>query len=121
MSNDAHEATALPDEPALTPEALEELDDLLDELRTRGEEIPQWEFCDGFLTALICTRREVPAAEWLPMLLGDGGTLEAAEGQPLPLMEVRSEEHTSELQSPCNLVCRLLLEKKKPKRHIQCM
>src|SRR2546426_5423603 len=28
---------------------------------------------------------------------------------------VRSEEHTSELQSPCNLVCRLLLEKKKKK------
>src|SRR2546426_2559586 len=27
---------------------------------------------------------------------------------------IRSEEHTSELQSPCNLVCRLLLEKKKP-------
>src|SRR5256885_12144087 len=30
----------------------------------------------------------------------------------LPL-SLRSEEHTSELQSPCNLVCRLLLEKKK--------
>src|SRR3989454_11262040 len=29
--------------------------------------------------------------------------------------EGRSEEHTSELQSPCNLVCRLLLEKKKKK------
>src|SRR2546426_6624909 len=29
----------------------------------------------------------------------------------------RSEEHTSELQSPCNLVCRLLLEKKKGPRH----
>src|SRR5256885_8919978 len=29
--------------------------------------------------------------------------------------EQRSEEHTSELQSPCNLVCRLLLEKKKQK------
>src|SRR5256885_1899931 len=29
---------------------------------------------------------------------------------------VRSEEHTSELQSPCNLVCRLLLEKKKKRR-----
>src|SRR5256885_9173335 len=27
-------------------------------------------------------------------------------------IELRSEEHTSELQSPCNLVCRLLLEKK---------
>src|SRR5205807_5761699 len=30
--------------------------------------------------------------------------------------EPRSEEHTSELQSPCNLVCRLLLEKKKKTR-----
>src|SRR2546426_382171 len=29
------------------------------------------------------------------------------------MAETRSEEHTSELQSPCNLVCRLLLEKKK--------
>src|SRR2546426_11541883 len=29
----------------------------------------------------------------------------------------RSEEHTSELQSPCNLVCRLLLEKKKKKKN----
>src|SRR5256885_7012387 len=29
------------------------------------------------------------------------------------LNDPRSEEHTSELQSPCNLVCRLLLEKKK--------
>src|SRR5256885_9868735 len=31
---------------------------------------------------------------------------------------VRSEEHTSELQSPCNLVCRLLLEKKKTRLSI---
>src|SRR5256885_4336966 len=30
-----------------------------------------------------------------------------------PVVRGRSEEHTSELQSPCNLVCRLLLEKKK--------
>src|SRR6266446_8694312 len=35
-------------------------------------------------------------------------------------MVVRSEEHTSELQSPCNLVCRLLLEKKK-KKHLQIL
>src|SRR5688500_10211178 len=33
-------------------------------------------------------------------------------GDPHYLL-IRSEEHTSELQSPCNLVCRLLLEKKK--------
>src|SRR5256885_8447429 len=31
---------------------------------------------------------------------------------PASLCGIRSEEHTSELQSPCNLVCRLLLEKK---------
>src|SRR5256885_6846435 len=31
--------------------------------------------------------------------------------------EGRSEEHTSELQSPCNLVCRLLLEKKKTHKY----
>src|SRR2546426_10836745 len=40
--------------------------------------------------------------------------------QIIPLTDrtdyLRSEEHTSELQSPCNLVCRLLLEKKKKKR-----
>src|SRR2546426_5899591 len=33
--------------------------------------------------------------------------------EPLAAVRGRSEEHTSELQSPCNLVCRLLLEKKK--------
>src|SRR5256885_11388112 len=32
--------------------------------------------------------------------------------------EVRSEEHTSELQSPCNLVCRLLLENKNSDRDV---
>src|SRR5574341_2212963 len=37
-------------------------------------------------------------------------------GSAIPGSEVRSEEHTSELQSPTNLVCRLLLEKKKKKK-----
>src|SRR2546426_11187446 len=38
-------------------------------------------------------------------------------GNPTALARLnRSEEHTSELQSPCNLVCRLLLEKKKKKK-----
>src|SRR2546426_6307491 len=40
---------------------------------------------------------------------GRGATERAARAESA----VRSEEHTSELQSPCNLVCRLLLEKKK--------
>src|SRR5256885_13186473 len=38
---------------------------------------------------------------------------EYEQGRQGPLARIRSEEHTSELQSPCNLVCRLLLEKKK--------
>src|SRR2546426_6580490 len=41
----------------------------------------------------------------LPMVGWDGDGYRLGYG--------RSEEHTSELQSPCNLVCRLLLEKKK--------
>src|SRR5256886_12055133 len=39
--------------------------------------------------------------------------LAAGPEAPLPRAEVRSEEHTSELQSQPNIVCRLLLEKKK--------
>src|SRR3989454_6097605 len=43
--------------------------------------------------------------------------VDVVSGEPLfsslDKFESRSEEHTSELQSPCNLVCRLLLEKKK--------
>src|SRR2546426_2059802 len=39
------------------------------------------------------------------------------DGRPRRWRTMRSEEHTSELQSPCNLVCRLLLEKKKKKEH----
>src|SRR2546426_9237271 len=41
------------------------------------------------------------------------GVDRAGHGVALVVPDVRSEEHTSELQSPCNLVCRLLLEKKK--------
>src|SRR5690348_17832590 len=39
--------------------------------------------------------------------------IEPGDGRPIGERHVRSEEHTSELQSPVHLVCRLLLEKKK--------
>src|SRR3989454_4679126 len=39
--------------------------------------------------------------------------LDERQAHPRAGADGRSEEHTSELQSPCNLVCRLLLEKKK--------
>src|SRR5688500_19398842 len=42
-----------------------------------------------------------------------------AQGEYEPLRQDRSEEHTSELQSPCNLVCRLLLEKKNRKKIVE--
>lgn len=77
---------------ALSTDMLEELDNMLEDLRTREDEIPQWEFCDGFLAAVVCTRREIPVAEWLPMLLGDGEALEVAEGQPLPKLDVFKDE-----------------------------
>src|SRR3989454_12437742 len=53
---------------------------------------------------LACAGRRVKTVEGM----APAGTLH-------PLQEARSEEHTSELQSPCNLVCRLLLEKKNTK------
>src|SRR5256885_6696514 len=49
--------------------------------------------------------------------LAGGGTRAAGRGTGETVQRfLRSEEHTSELQSPCNLVCRLLLEKKKTKQ-----
>src|SRR2546426_8164898 len=50
----------------------------------------------------LCLRPESPA-----QLLGS-----FARARTNQEVEQRSEEHTSELQSPCNLVCRLLLDKK---------
>src|SRR5688500_19551692 len=44
---------------------------------------------------------------------GRGGSPVTPRRSKRRALHVRSEEHTSELQSPCNLVCRLLLEKKK--------
>src|SRR5438552_12552600 len=52
---------------------------------------------------------------------GNGAGLLGGTAHPLPEAS-RSEEHTSELQSPDHLVCRLLLEKKNKKEntHLQC-
>src|SRR5256885_9385038 len=55
--------------------------------------------CKWLLLASGCSRGRAAPPPWL---------LPASVAVPT----IRSEEHTSELQSPCNLVCRLLLEKK---------
>jgi uncharacterized protein len=57
---------------ALQSQVFDEMDAILDELRTRHDETPQWEFCEGFMAALICCRRSIAQAEYLDVLLGLG-------------------------------------------------
>ena len=64
--------TDMPDAPELLgPDDFDAIDTILDDLRTRDDEIPQWEFCEGFMVALICTRRAIPPQEYWPLLLSD--------------------------------------------------
>lgn len=85
-------STPAPDPVFLEAEDFDELDAILDELRTRYDETPQWEFCEGFMAAVICSRRPIAAAEYLPVLLAvpaegeapdpEGGSFaDAAQGE----------------------------------------
>src|SRR5256885_4113054 len=66
---------------------------------------------------LLREQRQGSAGEQLDLDAVESGACRFdLRGMPLPLR--RSEEHTSELQSPCNLVCRLLLEKKKNNKYL---
>src|SRR3989454_4992958 len=72
-------------------------------------------------TTLFRSRRTPGVEAAAPFVLTQAGISaghDYAEGVVVLGVEAdtRSEEHTSELQSPCNLVCRLLLEKKKDER-----
>src|SRR2546426_4292764 len=60
---------------------------------------------------LVSVARSVAALPAPPRRIISVGLLHRAD--ETEDLDRRSEEHTSELQSPCNLVCRLLLEKKK--------
>jgi len=76
-----------PADDATSAERFDEIDAILDDLRTRYDETPQWEFCEGFMAALICCRRPIPQAQYLDVLLavGDGGDVLAvvsADGTP---------------------------------------
>jgi uncharacterized protein len=56
----------------LTPDDFEALEAELDLMREQDEDIPEWEFCEGFLAALVCMRRAVAPEEYWPVLLGPG-------------------------------------------------
>ncbi|WP_048437867.1 UPF0149 family protein [Caenimonas sp. SL110] len=55
----------------LTADEFDAQDAALDAMREHDDEIPQWEFCEGFLAALICSRRSIEPDEYWPVLLGD--------------------------------------------------
>src|SRR2546426_3706549 len=62
-----------------------------------------------YTTLFRSVMAHTPSAWYMPRCCSAADTASRRQYQ-------RSEEHTSELQSPCNLVCRLLLEKKKKNR-----
>jgi uncharacterized protein len=47
----------------------DELDQILDDLRSRFDETPQWEFCEGFMAALVCCRRRISPTDYFNVLL----------------------------------------------------
>ena len=99
------------DTPHMDVAAFDQLDAILDDLRLRYDETPQWEFCEGFMAAVICMRRAVPASEYLAALLGtpeagqaiepDGGSFidEAQQAQFMALWTQRWNEVTAGLDS----------------------
>jgi uncharacterized protein len=81
----------------LETEDFDELDAILDELRTRYDETPQWEFCEGFMAAVICSRRPMEASEYLPVLLAvpaDGEAPDAEGGSFRQRRTTRALPHT---------------------------
>src|SRR2546426_3753579 len=76
---------------------------------------------DASVTSPLSALRPHGTCDWAMNSASGASTSAANEAANLALSRNknpswRSEEHTSELQSPCNLVCRLLLEKKKKKK-----
>src|SRR5690606_41737894 len=69
-------------------------------------------------TAALCDAGHVRAL-FVQCLRQAGGRFRLRQRRPGAIAQARSEEHTSELQSRENLVCRLLLEKKNEKK-IEC-
>src|SRR5690606_41650320 len=79
--------------------------------------LPIWIAGVATIPAIIATRKRAEVQPPKPTAAIEGPGQSPDSPQPIPA--VRSEEHTSELQSRENLVCRLLLEKKKISKNKQ--
>ena len=75
--------TPAPDATANTPlgpDDFDRVDEILDDMRLRFDETPQWDFCEGFMAALVCCRRVIAPDEYFALLLDIGTPGDALEG-----------------------------------------
>ncbi|MDI1271706.1 MAG: UPF0149 family protein [Polaromonas sp.] len=93
---------------ALSPEDFETLDNILDDLRKREEETPQWEFCEGFLAALACTRREIPPDDYMAVLLDFEGAEDEAAARQLFASDAQRAQFMDLWERRYQDICRAL-------------
>jgi len=74
---------------ALTTDDFDTLDAILDDLRTRDDETPQWEFCEGFMVAVACCRRPIAEAEYMPVVLG----MDLPQGDAVPALFADGDQY----------------------------
>lgn len=72
MSLETTTFAAIAGDVPLPPEIFDEVDAILDEMRSRYDETPQWEFCEGFMAALVSCRRPIAPDEYFDVLLAVG-------------------------------------------------
>ena len=98
-SNPENQSAAMP---AFPSESFDALDQILDDMRTRDDEIPQWEFCEGFMAAALCSRRPLPLQEVLGVLLGNGdddAVLAFADAAQRETFETLWQQRAAELEA----------------------
>ncbi len=87
-----------------TSATLDTLEDVLEAVRERLPDTPPWEFCEGLLTALLCTRRTIGEDEWLLALFGvDADEVFASEAERTRFMMgwlAREAQLRAALQAP---------------------
>lgn len=94
----------------LTIEALEQVLAELSEDEDRADLVPQWEFCEGFMTAMLCMRRTVDPQIWVYALLGPVGGAEFVGSFQAPEQETRFMMHWHEREAQIRQMLEAYLE-----------